>query len=157
LIFGKGGYSSAGTEKNSPSYSINYLRRRIRRLARPRSYSASRLTKRQQQTAQQMGRDQRSVILRDDFPTESYMSELSFLSITQIALNDAQTLQLGSSTTGSASADSKRRPAWTRPLENVKHRGRFIERTGPRQWALTTAGENVALEILESSKENGDK
>jgi hypothetical protein len=42
-------------------------------------------------------------------------------------------------------------------LENVKHRGRFIERTGPRQWALTTAGENVALEILESSKENGDK
>jgi len=42
-------------------------------------------------------------------------------------------------------------------LENVKQRGRFVERTGPGQWTLTTAGENVALEILESPEANGSE
>jgi hypothetical protein len=34
-------------------------------------------------------------------------------------------------------------------LDNLKRQHHIVERTGPGQWALTAAGENVALDLLE--------
>lgn len=41
-------------------------------------------------------------------------------------------------------------------LDNVMRQRRIVERTGPGQWTLTTAGESVALDLLESADANGN-
>jgi hypothetical protein len=40
-------------------------------------------------------------------------------------------------------------------LDNMRYLRHLIERTGPGDWSLNTAGENVALEVLESPEANG--
>ena len=40
-------------------------------------------------------------------------------------------------------------------LDNLMRQRRMVERTGPGQWMLTAAGENVALDLLESAAPNG--
>lgn len=36
-------------------------------------------------------------------------------------------------------------------LDNLMRQRRMVERTGPGQWSLTSAGESVALDVLEAS------
>jgi hypothetical protein len=40
-------------------------------------------------------------------------------------------------------------------LDNLMRQRHIVERTGPGQWALTAAGESVALDLLESGAANG--
>jgi hypothetical protein len=40
-------------------------------------------------------------------------------------------------------------------LDNVMRQRHMVERTGPGQWALTAAGESVALDLLEAGAANG--
>jgi hypothetical protein len=40
-------------------------------------------------------------------------------------------------------------------LDNLKRQRRMVERTGPGQWALTAAGESIALDVLEPATADG--